>query len=168
MKSRITLGVVAVSSAAMLVVPATVATAKPKTDKPAKAKFGVSKLSILHAKKERDVATEDAMLKAQVKVKDHSKAFDPASVTLKVTKDGTDDDGTVKVDAKLVGKSKVVSNWRAKLTIPAGSVAPGETATYCIKVVKVDPEDTEAVPTAIKAKGLQGRDCVTVVNSATE
>ena len=167
MTTRITVGMVAVTSAAMLVVPAAVATATPRPDKPMKAQFGVSKLSIVHANKVLDVASQDAALKVHIQVKDRSKAFDPASVTLKVTKNGTDDDGTVKVDARLVGTSKVTSNWRARLTIPAGSVAPGQTATYCITVVKVGPEGTEALPTAIKAKGLQGRDCVTVVNSAT-
>jgi hypothetical protein len=167
MNSRITRGAIAVSAAAVLVVPATAAMAKPNHDKPAKAKdsVSVSKLSILHAKKDRDVTTKDAVLKAQVKVKDHSKKFAPDTVTLKVVqKDETSEMvQAFPVDAKLVGKSKVASNWRAKITIPAGTAA----GKYCIRLVKVDMSSTDEVPpTVVRAKGLQGRDCVTVINSA--
>lgn len=127
-----------------------------------KGEVGVTKLQIINVKKQRDVATEDAVVRAHVQVKDRSKAFTPDQVTLKVV-DSTGADTTMAVDAVRKGRSKVVTNWHASFTVAAGSVAPGATATYCIKVVKVS-DGTDLLDTT-KAKGLKGRDCVTVVNS---
>ncbi len=143
--------------------------AHQKADKPAKAAVAVTKLQIVNVKKVRDVATADAVIRAHVQVKDHSKKFSPDSVTLKVVQksDTGEVESTLVVDAVRKGKSKVVTNWLAKITVPQGSVAPGETATYCIRVVKALDATVDAPLASTKAKGLAGRDCVTVTNSAT-
>ena len=159
-----TAAAVALAPMAAVAAPA----AKPdKPVKPVKPNFSVSKLTILKHKKKVDVATKDAVIKARVKVKDKSKAFDPTKVKLVVTEKETGEaKDTFVVDARLRGKSKVVSNWQAKITVPAGSVEPGATAVYCIKLVKVNDGDPSTLPVTKLAKGLRGRDCVKVVNSA--
>ena len=63
--------------------------------------------------------------------------------------------------ARKVGRSAVVSTWAAAITVPRGSVA----ATYCLKLVKVDDASAATLPVLALAKGLQGRDCFTVVNT---
>ena len=103
----------------------------------------------------------------RVQVKDHSKKFDPASVTLTVTDKSTGQPTTtIVIDARRVGKSKVVTNWLATLTVPQGSVAAGTTAVYCVSLVNVDTTAPGAAPIATSTKGLAGRDCFTVINQA--
>jgi hypothetical protein len=133
-----------------------------KSEKPA---FAVTKLS-LGGKKTVDVTDEAATVKVRVQVKDKSGTFDPAKVRLSIVEKVTGEEnvGSV-VTAKLAGKSKKVSNWVGKVTIPQDSVAAGTEATYCVKLVKVVADDTSAEPVVATAKGLKGRDCVTVVNS---
>ena len=128
----------------------------------------VSSLSIIGHQKIYNVADKAAVVKVRVQVKDRSKKFDPASVTLTITDKATGQPTTtIVIAAHRVGKSKVVTNWLAKLTVPQGSVAAGTTAVYCVSLVNVDPTTAAAVPTATSAKGLAGRDCFTVVNQAS-
>jgi hypothetical protein len=47
------------------------------------------------------------------------------------------------------------------VTVPAGSAA----AQYCLTLVKVDDASTATLPVLALAKGLQGRDCFTVVTT---
>lgn len=162
------LAVTALTAAATALAPVAQAAPKAKADKPVKPKFVVSKLSIVKHKKTVDIASGEKTVKVHVTVKDKSKAFDPKSVRLVVAEKVSGEEATrVVVKAKLVGKSKVVSNWRAKLAIPADAVEPGSTATYCVKLVKVNDDDPSTLPVVKTAKGLTGRDCVTVVNSST-
>ena len=133
-----------------------------KADKPA---FKVSKLS-LGNKKVVDVADADATVKVRVQVKDRSGEFDPAKVRLSIVEKtaGTEVENLT-VNAKRAGKSKKVSNWVGKVRIPQDSVPAGTSVTYCVKLVKVVADDASAEPVVATAKGLKGRDCVTVVNS---
>ena len=162
---RTALFAVAVATAtATALAPA--ATAAPKAKKDVKPKFVVSKLKIVNYKKTIDVAEKDAKVKVQATVKDKSKKFDPTSVKLVVTEKETGEaKDTFVVKAKLKGKSKVVSNWRGTIGIPQGSVDPGATAVYCVKLVKVNDSDPSTLPVVKSAKGLSGRDCFTVTNS---
>jgi plastocyanin len=133
------------------------------TDTPtAKPKFAVTKLVVVGKKKTYDVTSAAAVVKVRVQVKDRDKKFDPATVKLVVVEKvaGTVVD-TFTVSARKVGKSKVVSNWHAKVTVPAGSPA----ATYCLKVVKVDDASPATLPAVATAKGLAGRDCFVVTNT---
>jgi hypothetical protein len=130
--------------------------------------FAVTKLSIVHYKKTVDVATKGAKVKVRVQVKDHSKKFNPTSVKLVVSEKVSGEEATqVTVKTHRTGKSKSVTNWQGTLSVPAGAVAPGTTATYCIKLVKVNDADPSTAPVVKTAKGLAGRDCFTVKNSAT-
>lgn len=130
------------------------------------ARFEVSSVSVVGHDRAYDVATADAVVRARVQVKDHDRTFDPASVVLTVTEQvsGVALD-TSRVQARLVGKSKVVSNWRATITVPVGSVAPATTATFCVVLVTV-ADGSAVAPVRTTAKGQLGRSCFTVTNSA--
>ncbi len=134
--------------------------AKPTTAH--KVKFAVTKLVIVGTTRTYDVTSAAAVVKVRVQVKDSDKKFNPASVKLVVVEKvaGTVVD-TFTVVATRVGKSKVVTNWHAKVTVPAGSAA----ATYCLRMVKVDDASPGTLPVLATAKGLAGRDCFTVVNT---
>jgi hypothetical protein len=151
-------------TAALVAAPLAASQAAPaaKHTPTAKPKFAVTKLVVVGKKKTYDVTSAAAVVKVHVQVKDKDKKFDPATVKLVVVEKeaGTVVD-TFTVDAKKVGKSKVVSNWHAKITVPAGSTA----ATYCLKVVKVDDANPATLPAVATAKGLAGRDCFAVVNT---
>jgi hypothetical protein len=97
-----------------------------------------------------------------VQVKDFDKKFNPTSVKIVVVEKVTGMPVTTfTVGARRIGASKVVSNWAASVTVPAGSAA----AQYCLKLVKVDDASPATLPVLALAKGLQGRDCFTVVNT---
>jgi hypothetical protein len=148
--------------AALSFVPLAAASAAPKPH----AKFEVTKLT-LSGHRTYDVANADAIVKARIQVKDHDKTFDPATVTLSVREKTSGLPASMTtVKARLAGRSKVVSNWHATITVAKGSVAPGTTATYCITLVKV-ADGTAVTPVRTSAKGLAGRDCFNVTNSAT-
>jgi plastocyanin len=150
-----------VSAVAVVPLAAASAAAKPH------ARFEVSKLAIVGHTRTYDVADKDAVVKARIQVKDHDKKFDPASVTLTVTEKISGlPAGSTTFKARLAGHSKVVSNWHATITVAKGSVAPGTTATYCIALVKV-ADGTAVTPVRVSAKGLVGRDCFNVTNTAT-
>ena len=155
---------IAVAVASLTLVPLAAASAAPKPPKP-HAKFEVSKL-VLVGHRTYDVANADAVVKARIQVKDHDKKFDPATVTLSVTEKTSGLPASMTtVKAHLAGHSKVVSNWHATITVAKGSVAPGATATYCITLVKV-ADGTAVTPVRVSAKGLTGRDCFNVTNTA--
>ncbi len=154
-------GAAALAAATLLLVPATAASAAPK----AHPRFEVSALSLVGHTRSYDVATAAAVARARVQVKDHDKTFDPTSVVLTVTEQVSGATVTTStVAATRVGHSRVVSNWHATITVDQGSVAPGTTATYCLRLVTAT--DQGALPVSAAAKGLVGRDCFTVTNSA--
>ncbi len=131
------------------------------------AKFAVTKLSIVNYKAKVDVAKTPATVRAQIQVKDFDKKFDPKTVKLVVTdKAAGTPVTTFTVNASLVGRSKVVSNWKASIVVPKGGVDPGKSVVYCISLVKVDDASPATLPVVALAKGLVGRDCFTVVNTA--
>jgi hypothetical protein len=153
----------AVGVAALTLAPLAAASAAAKPH----AKFEVSKLVLVGHTRTYDVANADAVVKARVQVKDHDKKFDPATVTLLVKEKTSGLPASMTtVNAHLAGRSKVVSNWHATITVAKGSVAPGATATYCISLVKV-ADGTAVTPVRTSAKGLTGRDCFNVINTAT-
>jgi hypothetical protein len=156
--ATITAALVAVS----LPLAASQAAPAAKPTKNVKPKFAVTKLVVVGKKKTYDVTAADAVVKVHVQVKDKDKKFDPASVKLVVVEKvgGTVVD-TITVSARKVGKSKVVSNWHAKVTVPQGSPA----ATYCLSLVKVDDANPATLPVVATAKGLAGRDCFVVKNT---
>ena len=134
---------------------------------PVKARFVISKLVTLPSRN-LDVKAGAVTLKFAVQVKDFDKKFDPKSVSILVAEKGsTTGASNITVKTRLVGKSKVVSNWRGTLTIAQGSIPAGTKATYCVSLVKVDPTSTAVLPVLASAKGLAGRDCFTIMNSAT-
>jgi hypothetical protein len=141
---------------------------KPAATSKVHAAIAASSLSIVGHKWTYDVGSAAATVKVRIQVRDHSKKFDPATVTLQITDKATGlPTTTFTVAAKLLGKSKVVTNWRAVITIPEAAVAAGSTATYCITLVTVGANSTTVAPTTTKAKGLAGRDCFKVINSAS-
>lgn len=124
-------------------------------------RFVVSKLGIVGSRTTYDVTKAPATIRVHVQVKDFDKKFDPTSVKIIVVEKASGSPATTfTVNARRVGKSKVVSNWQATITVPAGSAA----ATYCIRLVKVDASSPAALPVLALAKGLRGRDCFAVVN----
>ena len=161
--AKLRIAAVTLVAGALTVVPLAAASAAADPH----ARFEVSKLAIVGHTRSYDVADADAVVKSRIQVKDHDKKFDPATVTLSVTEkvSGLPAVSTT-VKARLAGKSKVVSNWHATVTVAKGSVAPGTTATYCIALVKV-ADGTAVTPVRASAKGLVGRDCFTVTNTAT-
>jgi len=143
----------------LVLAPLAVASAAPTKPAP---KFVVSKLGIVGHTTTYDVTAKPAVIKAQVQVKDFDKKFDPTSVKLVVVEKASGVPATTfTVAARKIGRSAVVSNWAAAITVPKGSVA----ATYCITIVKVDDANPATLPVLALAKGLQGRDCFTVVNT---
>jgi hypothetical protein len=147
---------------ALVLAPLAAATAAPTKSAPAP-KFVVSKLGIVGSTTTYDVTKAPATIKVHVQVKDFDKKFNPTSVKLIVVEKVTSAPAiTFTVAARLVGKSPVVSNWAATITVPAGSAA----AQYCLKIVKVDDASPATLPVLALARGLQGRDCFTVVNTA--
>lgn len=155
------------TAAALAVAPLSVASANTPTHK-AHAGFAVSRLTVLGHDRTYDVASAGASVKVHVQVKDHSKKFDPASVTLSVAeKESGTPATTFTVNAHRVGRSHVVSYWHATISVPQGAVAPGTQATYCVSLVKVNPDSTDVLPVVARAKHLAGRDCFKVVNTAT-
>jgi hypothetical protein len=157
--NRLTRTVIAAAAGAGLVLaPLAVASSAQAAPTKPKPRFVVSALTLL-GPASVDVSAAPATLKARVQVKDFSKKFDPATVRLVVVeKSGGAIVDTMTVKARKAGRSAVVSNWLARITIPQGS-AP---ATYCIALVKVDDASPATLPVLKLAKGLQGRDCVTV------
>ncbi|MFN8168188.1 MAG: hypothetical protein U0S36_05335 [Candidatus Nanopelagicales bacterium] len=151
-------------AAALVAAPLAAAQAAPaaKPTKTAKPKFAVTKLVIVGTTTTYDVTAADAKVKVHVQVKDKDKKFNPATVKLVVVEKvaGTVVD-TITVDAKRVGKSKVVTNWHATVTVPKGSPA----ATYCLSLVKVDDTSPDTLPVVATAKGLAGRDCFVVTST---
>lgn len=123
-------------------------------------KFVVSQLSLGGARTV-DVKAGPVTLPVRVQVKDFDRKYDVKTVTVSWTMDGVVQPNALQ--GKLVGHSRVVSNWRATLTVPT-TVAPGKSALVCLKDVTVAGASTQ--PVKATAKGLSGRDCVTVVNSA--
>jgi hypothetical protein len=155
-------------AAALAAAPLSVASAHTTASHKAHAGFAVSKLTVVGHDRTYDVATAGVSVKVRVQVKDFSKKFDPASVTLSVAeKESGTPASTFTVSAHRVGKSHVVSNWHATITVPQGAVAPGTQARYCVSLVKVNPDNTDVLPVVAKANHLPGRDCFTVVNTAT-
>jgi hypothetical protein len=153
------------TAAALVVASAVLAPVGAAAAQPTRhARFEVSALALAGHTRTYDVGTVAAVVRARVQVKDHDKAFDPATVTLTLTEQASGVPvATSTVDAVRVGHSRVVSNWHATVTVPAGAVAPGATATYCVRVVTV--ADQGALPVTARARGLAGRDCFTVTNS---
>jgi hypothetical protein len=172
MRTR-TAAIAAVTAAGLALAPMAGATAvkpdpKPKAEKTEKVGFAVTKLKVV-GKKTVDVADQDATIKVRAQVKDKSKAFDPSKVRITlVEKVSGAEDERFTVTAKLAGKSKKVSNWVGKVNVPQDSVAEGTEAVYCVKLVKVVADDPSEEPVVAQAKGLQGKDCVTVVNVGGE
>jgi hypothetical protein len=122
----------------------------------------VSKLGIVGSTTTYDVTAAPATIKVHVQVKDFDKKFDPTTVKIVVVEKVTGLPATTfTVGARRVGRSAVVSNWQAAVTVPKGSVA----ATYCLRLVKVDDASPATLPVLALAKGLLGRDCFTVVNT---
>ena len=155
---------VALTAGAVALAPLAVASAMSHPH----VKFALTKLSIVPNKGTFNVygATTDLTVRARVQVKDFDKKFDPRTVKLVVIeKLSGQPSAIVRVNAFPRGKSKVVSNWSADLTVPNGTVAEGATATYCIALVKVDDTSPATLPVVATAKGLSGRDCFTVVNT---
>ena len=156
------LAAIAVAVSALTVVPLA-ASAAPMPQ----ARFEVSKLAIVGHTRTYDVANADAVAKVTVQVKDHDKTFDPATVTLAVKEKVSGQPALMTtVNAHRVGRSKVVTNWHATITVAKGSVAPGATATYCISLVKL-ADGTAVEPVRTSAKGLVGRDCFNLINTTT-
>jgi len=152
------------TAGAVALAPLAAATAAGTAAKP-KAKFAVTKLSIIRPDATRNVNAADAVIKAQVQVKDLDKKFDPKSVTLVVVEKASGTPvATAAVKAKRLGRSAVVTSWAATITVPKGSVDAGATVSYCLTLVKVDPASPAALPVVATAKGLAGRDCVSVTN----
>ena len=152
--------VAAAVTGGLVLAPIAAATAAPTKPAP---RFVVSKLGIVGHTTTYDVTAAAATIKVQVQVKDFDKKFDPTTVKLVVVEKVSGAPATTfTVAARRVGKSKVVSSWQAAVTVPQGSVA----ATYCLKVVKVDDASPATLPVLALAKGLLGRDCFTVVNTA--
>jgi hypothetical protein len=152
------IAIAAAAAAGLVLAPLAVAgTASAAPSKPTP-RFVVSALTLI-GPATVDVSAAPATLRARVQVKDFSKKFDPATVRLVVVEKsaGTVVD-TMTVTARKLGRSKVVSNWGAAITVPQGSPA----ATYCITLVKVDDSSPATLPVLKQAKGLQGRDCFTV------
>jgi hypothetical protein len=150
--------------AAIALTPLAVASAA--THHVVKPRFVVSQLGIVGHTSTYDVAKKAAVVRVRVQVKDHDKKFNPASVKLVVVEkvSGAVVDTAV-VKARLVGRSRVVSNWLGTVTVPVGGVAPGTSATYCLTLVRVDDTSTATLPVLATAPGLAGRDCVVVTNS---
>ena len=146
---------------ALVLAPLAAATAAPSKSAPAP-RFVISKLGIVGSTVTYDVTKAPATIKVHVQVKDFDKKFNPTSVKIIVVEKVTGMPVTTfTVGARRVGASKVVSNWAASVTVPAGSAA----AQYCLKIVKVDDANPATLPVLALAKGLQGRDCFTVVNT---
>jgi hypothetical protein len=145
-------------AAALVAAPIAAATA---ADAPAhtKARFAVTGLQIV-TPRTVDVADGAAVVKVRVQVKDFDRQFDPRTVKLVVTESVS---GAVvdafSVQARLLGKSRVVSNWAASITIPQGSPA----GVYTVKLVKVDDASASTFPVVKRAERLPGRDTVRVV-----
>ena len=158
---HVLVGSIGLAAASLLVMPggAAAAAAKPQP------RFAVTALALVGHQRTFDVAGAAVVARARVQVKDHDKKFDPTSVVLTVAEQvsGTPVTTTT-VAATRVGNSRVVSNWRAAITVPQGSVAPGTTVTYCLRVVTA--ADQGAAPVTASARGLAGRDCFQVTNSA--
>jgi hypothetical protein len=155
---------IALTAGAVAFAPLAVAQAKSEP----RAKFAVTKLSLVPHKSTFNVygSDSDLTVKALVRVKDFDKKFEPSTVKLVVREKLSGElSTTVGVMAVLKGKSKVVSHWSAKITVPNGTVAEGDTATYCIALVKVDDASSATLPAVQTAKGLAGRDCFTVINT---
>ena len=163
-RRSVLLAVVGATALATAFAPA--AAAAPKAKKKVTPDFSITKLSITNYNKTVDVKSGPRTVKFQVQVKDKSKKFDPATVRLAVTEKVTGgESSTITVKTHRVGKSKVVTNWRGKLIIPTPEIAPGASATYCVKLVKVDDTSSATLPVVKSAKGLSGRDCFTAINS---
>jgi hypothetical protein len=158
--NRLTRTVIAAAAGAGLVLaPLAVASSAQAAPTKPKPRFVVSALTLV-GPTTLDVSTAPAVVKARVQVKDFSRKFDPASVRLVVVeKTGGAVVDTMTVAARKVGRSGVVSTWRAAITVPQGSPA----ATYCIALVKVDDASPATLPVLAQAKGLRGRDCFRVV-----
>ena len=151
-----TLAATAVASA-LVIAPIAVSSAAAK---PApKAKFVISALTLV-GPSTVDASAAATSVKFRVQVKDFDKKFDPKSVKVVVVTRtaGVDTASSFVASARLVGKSKVVSNWAGSIVIPKGSPA----ATYCLTLVKVADDTKITVDTTAMAKGLRGRDCFTV------
>jgi hypothetical protein len=146
---------------AIVVAPLAAASAAP-TKATHAPRFVVSKLGIVGSKVVYDVTKAPATIKVRAQVKDFDKKFDPKTVKLVVVEKVTGTPATTfTVGARLVGRSPVVSNWLASITVPAGSAA----AQYCVRIVKVDDASPATLPVLALAKGLQGRDCFSVVDT---
>lgn len=151
-----TLAATAVASA-LVIAPIAVSSAAAK---PApKAKFVISALALV-GPSTVDASKAATSVKFRVQVKDFDKKFDPKSVKVVVVKRtaGIDTATSFVATARLVGKSKVVSNWQGSIAIAKDS-AP---ATYCLILVKVADDSKITVDSTAMAKGLRGRDCFTV------
>jgi hypothetical protein len=148
------------AAAAVLLLPATSAAAVTKPHP----RFTVSALGLVGHTRVYDVADAPAVARVRVQVKDHDKTVDPTSVVLTVVEQVSGEPGnTTAVAATRVGSSRVVTNWHAAITLAQGAVAPGTTATYCLRLVTAAAPGT-AVVTAT-ARGLAGRDCFAVTNT---
>lgn len=133
--------------------------AAPTAPRP-RPKFVVSQLTLGGARTV-DVKAGPVTLPVRVQVKDFDRKYDVKTVTVSWTVDGVVQ--ATALQGKLVGRSRIVSNWRATLATPA-TVAPGATVKVCLKDVTVAGASTQ--PVKATARGLAGRDCVTVVNTA--
>ena len=153
-----TLAATAVASA-LVIAPIAVSSAAAK---PApKARFVISALALV-GPSTVDASAAATSVKFRVQVKDFDKKFDPKSVKVVVVKRtaGIDTATSFVATARLVGKSKVVSNWQGSIAIAiAKDSAP---ATYCLILVKVADDSKITVDSTAMAKGLRGRDCFTV------